>query len=46
LAWSDPFFDGRVFDPARPIDYLAGFDIRSPSLALAALVAVNEHGTG
>jgi len=42
----DRFFDGRVFDPARPIDYLAGFDIRSPSIALAALAAVNDRATG
>ena len=42
----DRFFDGRVFDPARPIDYLAGFDIRSPNIALAALAAVNESGIG
>jgi nitrate/nitrite transport system substrate-binding protein len=42
----DRFFDGRVFDPAKPIDYLAGFDIRSPNIALAALAAVNERATG
>jgi nitrate/nitrite transport system substrate-binding protein len=40
------FFDGCVFDPTRPIDYLAGFDIRSPNIALAALVAANERATG
>jgi nitrate/nitrite transport system substrate-binding protein len=42
----DRFFDGRIFDPARPIDYLAGFDIHSPDIALAALAAVNERVTG
>lgn len=42
----DRFFDGRIFDPTRPIDYLAGFDIRSPNIALAALVEVNERATG
>ena len=42
----DRFFDGRVFDPTRPIDYLASFDIRSPNIALAALAAVNERATG
>jgi hypothetical protein len=46
LAWSDRFFDGHVFDPARPIDYLAGFDIRSPNISLAALAKVNERATG
>jgi nitrate/nitrite transport system substrate-binding protein len=42
----DRFFDGRVFDPARPIDYLAGFDIRRMGAALAALAEVNTRGAG
>jgi ABC-type nitrate/sulfonate/bicarbonate transport system substrate-binding protein len=42
----DRFFDGRLFDPARPVDYLAGFDIHSPHLALAALAAANEYEAG
>jgi len=37
----DRFFDGRVFDPQRPVDYLAGFDIHSPNLELAALARAN-----
>jgi len=32
----DRFFDGRIFDPIRPIDYLAGFEIRSSGIAPAA----------
>jgi nitrate/nitrite transport system substrate-binding protein len=43
---SDRFFDGRVFDPTRPIDYLASFAIRDPNIALAALKEVNERGAG
>jgi ABC-type nitrate/sulfonate/bicarbonate transport system substrate-binding protein len=40
----DRFFDGRIFEPARPIEYLAGFDICSPNVALAALAATNLRG--
>jgi len=39
----DRFFDGRVFDPNRPIDYLAGFDIGKTSVSLAALAEINNH---
>jgi nitrate/nitrite transport system substrate-binding protein len=42
----DRFFDGRVFDPARPVDYLAGFDIRRTQLPLAALSEANTFRTG
>jgi len=42
----DRFFDGGVFDPARPIDYLAGFDIRSPDLPLPALAQANPVTAG
>ena len=41
----DRFFGGLVFGQTRPIDHLASFDIRSPSIALVALAAANEHGT-
>jgi nitrate/nitrite transport system substrate-binding protein len=39
----DRFFDGRVFDPTRPVDYLAAFDIHSPSLPLAGLAELNAR---
>jgi nitrate/nitrite transport system substrate-binding protein len=42
----DRFFDGRLFDPVRPIDYLAGFEIRNPSVTLAALAEANESRDG
>jgi nitrate/nitrite transport system substrate-binding protein len=42
----DRFFDGRLFDPVRPIDYLAGFEIRNPSVALAALAEANGSRDG
>ncbi len=42
----DRFFDGRVFDPARPVDYLAGFEIRSSDLVLAALAQANSVTAG
>jgi len=42
----DRFFDGRVFDPTRPIDYLAGFEIRNKNVALAALAKANDRRAG
>jgi len=42
----DRFFDGRVFDPAMPLAYLAGFDIRSNGIPIAALAEVNERAAG
>jgi nitrate/nitrite transport system substrate-binding protein len=37
----DGFCDGRVFDPADPVGYLAGFDIHKLRLPLAELAEVN-----
>lgn len=37
----DCFCDGRVFDPADPVAYLAGFDIRNLKLSLDDLARVN-----
>jgi len=42
----DRFFDGGLFDPARAIEYVAGFDIRSPHVALAALIDANRRRAG
>ncbi|MGZ8246287.1 CmpA/NrtA family ABC transporter substrate-binding protein, partial [Methylomagnum sp.] len=37
----DCFCDGRVFDPADPVGYLAGFDIHTLKLSLDELAGVN-----
>jgi nitrate/nitrite transport system substrate-binding protein len=37
----DRFFDGRRFDPADPLGYLAGFDVHRLAVGLEALAAVN-----
>lgn len=42
----DRFFDGRVFDPDRPVEYLAGFEIRNPGLALSPLAQANPVTLG
>jgi two-component system, oxyanion-binding sensor len=36
------FFDGRIFDPARPLDYLAGLPISRVRPSLAALEAAAD----
>lgn len=38
---ADRFCDGRVFDPAKPVDYLAGFAIHHQKLSLDDLASVN-----
>jgi nitrate/nitrite transport system substrate-binding protein len=39
----DRFFDGRRFDPADPVGYLAGFDVHNLAVGLDALAAVNPN---
>jgi ABC-type nitrate/sulfonate/bicarbonate transport system substrate-binding protein len=46
LMGPDRFFDGRVFDPSRPIDYLAAFDIHNQNVALTALAEANTSRAG
>jgi ABC-type nitrate/sulfonate/bicarbonate transport system substrate-binding protein len=41
LLGPDCFCDGRVFDPADPVAYLAGFDIHNLKLSLDDLARVN-----
>jgi len=38
---SDLFCDGREFDPAAPVSYVAGFAVRAASVRLDALAALN-----
>lgn len=38
---ADTFCDGRVFDPSRPVEYLAGFDIHSRKVDLEELARLN-----
>jgi nitrate/nitrite transport system substrate-binding protein len=38
----DRYFDGMVFDPARPVDYLRGFDVSAMKVGLDALAWANE----
>jgi len=42
---ADRFFDGRTFDPAMPLAYLAGFDIHRMRISLASLADVNGQDT-
>lgn len=37
----DRFFDGRIFDPARPVEYLGNFEIRAHRANLADLMRMN-----
>ncbi len=37
----DKFFDGMVFDPAKPVDYLKGFKVKNMKVDLAALAKLN-----
>jgi ABC-type nitrate/sulfonate/bicarbonate transport system substrate-binding protein len=37
----DKFFDGMRFDPARPIDYLKGFQVKNMKVDVAALAKAN-----
>lgn len=41
LLGPDRFCDGRVFDPADPIGYLAGFDLRTRHVSLDDLAWLN-----
>ena len=37
----DRFLDGRTFDPAKPMDYLRGFEVSKLKIDLAALAEAN-----
>ena len=37
----DRFFDGKTFDPAKPLDYLKSFEIHARKVDLAALAQAN-----
>jgi nitrate/nitrite transport system substrate-binding protein len=37
----DRFFDGKIFDPAKPLDYLKSFEIHAIKVDLAALAQAN-----
>lgn len=37
----DRFFDGRTYDPAKLVDYIRGFEVKSPKVDLAALAKLN-----
>jgi nitrate/nitrite transport system substrate-binding protein len=39
---ADQFLDGKLFDPARPVDYLAGFDISHSQVSLEELARANS----
>lgn len=38
----DKFFDGMSFDPAKPVDYLKGFDVHNMKVTLDALAKANS----
>jgi nitrate/nitrite transport system substrate-binding protein len=38
---ADTFCDGRVFDPGRPVEYLAGFELHSRKIGLDDLARLN-----
>lgn len=37
----DAFFDGMRFDPAKPVDYIKGFDVHAMKVSLDALAKAN-----
>lgn len=37
----DAFFDGQLFDPLNPVDYLAQFPVANPTVDITALDAAN-----
>lgn len=39
---ADRFFDGRVFDPRRPLEYLGQFEVHHARLSAAALAGAND----
>jgi nitrate/nitrite transport system substrate-binding protein len=39
---SDVFFDGKVFDPKKVVEYISSFDVKSPKFSLDELAKLNS----